>query len=153
MKTMVVVKERWGFVVDFWGGSFFTSTVLKAGASARGVSDRQIICSEQVETFVLGRTGGEAGVRTAEGRFSAIVRGCLGKKQFYWYRPSTSFPRSVGEALNLESCLSQMLSCGHLSSSTFIPMCGWLSQLSVFTYRPYPLICSQHCANEFTPRL
>lgn len=64
-----------------------------------GISDRQIIYSKQLEPFVLGRMGGEAKVQDCrELRFSVIIRGCLGKKQFYWPQPSTSTLRSVGEA-------------------------------------------------------
>lgn len=99
MKTMSSGQGRGGGLLLTSGEVLSSRPLCSKQVLLPGVSDRQIICSEQVETFALGRTVGEAGVQDCrELRFSAIIRGCLGKKQFYWPRPSTSTTGSVGEA-------------------------------------------------------
>lgn len=98
MKTVSSGLGRGGGLLSTSGEVLSSQPLYPKQVLLSGVSDRQIICSEQLETFVLGRTGGEARVQDRrELRFSGI-RGCLGKEQFYWPRPSTSTMRSVGEA-------------------------------------------------------
>ena len=99
MKTVSSGLGRGGGLLSTSGEVLSSQPLCPKQVLLPGVNDRQIICSEQLETFVLGRTGGEARVQDCrELRFSVIIRGCLGNKQCYWPWPSTSTMRSVGEA-------------------------------------------------------